>query len=909
MAKIRVYELARDLNMTNQALLDKIRSMDIDVKSHISSLDDDTVAKIKAGIHGPVAIPEDVEETRVRPTIIRRRKVVVQAEAEPEPEPLSQKPSEPEAAVPGSKLPGDEALKKESVPAEIDIKEAVETSPAEIKPQEPELAEEVKQPPAEQQKQQVVKTLKPVKVLKKARKDTPAKILRLPEIPTAVEPAAEEKPVLPSAPSEKTASGVPARAKETGRPHIHGTKTTVEITPELFRKPAHEKVSDKVVPKKDVALPEKKKKKDKEKVEEESDLRDKKLFKKKIFKKKEIVEAEDLYAPQPRIRRDKKGARIKIVQAQKPQITIPKAIKRRIKIDDAIVLSDLAKRMGIKSSEMIKTLMGMGVLATVNQTIDFDTAVLVANEFNYEVERASFEESTFLKTEKDTPGSLIYRPPVVTIMGHVDHGKTSLLDVIRKTKITENEAGGITQHIGAYHVSTDNGQIVFLDTPGHEAFTAMRARGAKVTDIVVLVVAADDGVKPQTVEAVNHSKAAGVSIIVAVNKIDKPEADVERVKRELADLGLVPEEWGGDTPFIKVSAKQKTGINDLLEMIILQAEVLELKANPNKLAMGHVVEAKLDSGRGPVATVLISEGTLHTGESVVCGIHYGKVRALLDDRGMKVNEAGPSIPVEVIGLSGVPMAGDELISLADEKDARQVSMYRIQRQRAKELAKTSRLSLENLFERIQEGQVKNLTLILKADVNGSIEAIRDSLNKLSNKEVKIDIIHSGTGAITESDVSLAAVSNAIIIGFNVRPSSKVQTIANDENVDIRYYNIIYNVIKDIKDSIVGLMSSTFVERVLGRAQVREVFHVPKIGTIAGSYVTDGKIERGRQVRLIRDGIVCFEGKNSSLRRFKDDVKEISSGFECGIGIENYNDIKIDDIIEFYYMEEIKPEFE
>ena len=903
MAKIRVYELARDLNMTNQALLDKIRSMNIDVKSHISSLDDDTVAKIKAEIQGTVAIPEDVEEIRVKPTIIRRRKVVVQAEAEPKPEPTAKEP--PEAAAPSSKLPAEEVLKKESV----------ETSPAEVKPQEPEkagkseLAEEVKQIHAEQQKPQVIKTLKPVKALKKAKKETPAKILRLPEIPKIVEPVVQEKPAQPSVPPRETVPAAPARIPETGRPHIHSPKTTVEITPELLRKPAHEKAHDKVVPKKDVVLPEKKKKKDKDKVEDEVDLRDKKLFKKKIFKKKEIVEAEDLYAPQPRIRRDKKGAKVKVVHGQKPQITIPKAIKRRIKIDDAIVLSDLAKRMGIKSSEMIKTLMGMGVLATVNQTIDFDTAVLVATEFNYEVERASFEESTFLKTEKDDPGSLISRPPVVTIMGHVDHGKTSLLDVIRKTKITEIEAGGITQHIGAYHVSTDNGQIVFLDTPGHEAFTAMRARGAKITDIVVLVVAADDGVKPQTVEAVNHSKAAGVSIIVAVNKIDKPEADIERVKRELADLGLVPEEWGGDTPFIQVSAKQRTGINDLLEMIILQAEVLELKANPNKLAFGHVVEAKLDSGTGPVATVLISEGTLHTGESVVCGIHYGKVRALLNDRGMKVNEAGPSIPVEVIGLSGVPMAGDELISLADEKDARQVSAYRIQRQRTKELAKTSRISLENLFDRIQEGQVKNLTLILKADVNGSIEAIRDSLNKLSNKEVKIDIIHSGTGAITESDVSLAAVSNAIIIGFNVRPSSKVQTIANDENVDIRYYNIIYNVIREIKDSIVGMMSSTFVERVLGRAQVREVFHVPKIGTIAGSYVTDGKIERGRQVRLIRDGIVCFEGKNSSLRRFKDDVKEVSSGFECGISIENFNDIKLGDIIEFYYMEEIKPEFE
>jgi translation initiation factor IF-2 len=905
MAKIRVYELARDLNMTNQALLDKIRGMDIDVKSHISSLDDETVAKIKSGIHGPVAIPEDVEETRVKPTIIRRRKIVVHAEAEPEPP--EKKLPEPEAAAPPApEPPTEEVPKKESSHPEPDKKETVEAAPADAKLQETELEKEViSQEPVELLKQQVTKTIKPVKAQKKAKKETPAKILKLPEIPKAAEPVKEEKPPQPMPAPEKTVPAAAFRAPEAVIPHIPGVKTTVEITPDLMRKPVHEKAA----PKKDLFIPEKKKKKDKEKIEDELDLRDKKLFKRKIFKKKEIIEAEDLYATQPRIRKDKKAAKSKAIQAQKPQITVPKAIKRRIKIDDAIVLSDLAKRMGIKSSEMIKTLMGMGVLATVNQTIDFDTAALVATEFNYEVERASFEESSFLKTEKDDPESLTSRPPVVTIMGHVDHGKTSLLDVIRKTKITEIEAGGITQHIGAYHVSTDNGQIVFLDTPGHEAFTAMRARGAKVTDIVVLVVAADDGVKPQTVEAVNHSKAAGVPIIVAVNKIDKPEADVERVKRELADLGLVPEEWGGETPFIKVSAKQRTGINDLLEMIVLQAEVLELKANPNKPAFGHVVEAKLDSGRGPVATVLISEGTLHTGESVVCGIHYGKVRALLNDRGVKVTEAGPSIPVEVIGLSGVPMAGDELISLADDKDARQVSTYRIQRQRAKELAKTSRLSLENLFARIQEGQVKNLTLIIKADVNGSIEAIRDSLNKLSNKEVKIDIIHSGTGAITESDVSLAAVSNAIIIGFNVRPSSKVQAIANDENVDIRYYNIIYNVIKDIKDSIVGLMSSTFVERILGRAQVREIFHVPKIGTIAGSYVTEGKIERGRQIRLIRDGIVCFEGKNSSLRRFKDDVKEISSGFECGIGIENFNDIKLGDIIEFYYMEEIKPEFE
>ncbi|MDL1983938.1 MAG: translation initiation factor IF-2, partial [Deltaproteobacteria bacterium] len=622
-------------------------------------------------------------------------------------------------------------------------------------------------------------------------------------------------------------------------------------------------------------------------------------------------EGADLYPKQHRGRKIRKAAAKSkaAVQAQKPQITIPKAIKRRIKIDDAIVLADLAKRMGIKANEMIKALMDMGVMATVNQTIDFDTASLIATEFNYEVERASFEEEVILKVGKDDPDKLIGRPPVVTIMGHVDHGKTSLLDLIRKTKVTEIEAGGITQHIGAYYVSTDKGQIVFLDTPGHEAFTAMRARGAKVTDIVVLVVAADDGVMPQTVEAINHSKAAGVPIIVAINKIDKANADPERVKREIAELGLAPEEWGGDTIFVNVSAKINQGIEELLEMILLQAELMELKANPDKFAQGNVVEAKIDSGRGAVATLLVREGTLHTGDAIVCGIHHGKVRALLNDRGKHIEAAGPSIPVEVLGLTGVPNAGDEFIALADDKSAKQVSLHRIQKQRSKDLSKTSRLSLEKLFEQIEEGETKKLNLIIKADVHGSIEALRDSLAKLSNNEVKINVIHAATGTIIESDVSLAAVSDAIIIGFNVRPSTKVQTLANEENVDMRFYNIIYNVIKDIKNAILGLMKSTYEERILGRAEVREVFHVPKIGTIAGCYVTDGKIERGQLVRLIRDGIVSYEGKISSLRRFKEDAKEVQSGYECGIGIENFNDIKLGDIIECYYLEEIKPEIE
>jgi len=488
----------------------------------------------------------------------------------------------------------------------------------------------------------------------------------------------------------------------------------------------------------------------------------------------------------------------------------------------------------------------------------------------------------------------------------VDHGKTSLLDVIRKTKVTEIEAGGITQHIGAYHVSTEKGQIVFLDTPGHEAFTAMRSRGAQVTDIVILVVAADDGVMPQTVEAINHSKAAGVPIIVAVNKIDIPNAEPERVQRELSENGLTPEDWGGDTIFVNVSAKTHEGLDSLLEMILLQAEVLELKANPDRLATGHVVEAKLDSGRGPVATVLVQNGTLHNGDHIVCGVQYGKVRAMLNDRGIRMESAGPAIPVEIIGLTGVPMAGDELITLSDEKDAKQISLHRIRKQRSKDLAKTSRLSLEKLYESLQAGEVNDLNLILKGDVDGSIEALRDSLTKLSNEEVNIKIVHSATGTVSESDVSLAAVSNSIIIGFNVRPTPKVQELAHEESVEMKFYSIIYDVIKEVKGAIVGMMSSTFKEHVMGRAEVREVFHIPKLGAIAGSYVTDGRIERGGLVRLIRDGIISYEGKLSSLRRFKDDAKEVQNGYECGIGIEKYNDIKIGDIIECYYLEEIKP---
>jgi translation initiation factor IF-2 len=430
-----------------------------------------------------------------------------------------------------------------------------------------------------------------------------------------------------------------------------------------------------------------------------------------------------------------------------------------------------------------------------------------------------------------------------------------------------------------------------------------------VTDIVVLVVAADDGVMPQTNEAINHAKAAEVPIIVAINKIDKQNAEPDKVQRELAEIGLTPEDWGGDTIYVKVSAKEAEGIEDLLEMILLQAEVLELKANPDKMATGHVVEAKIDSGRGPIATILVKEGTLHAGDPVVCGMHYGRTRAMLDDRGNQIESAGPSIPIEIVGLSGVPMAGDEFFAIKDEKNAKQVSEHRQQKQRSKELAQSSRLSLDKLYESMQEGEVKDLNLIIKADVHGSIEALNDALTKLSNDEVNVNVIHSASGTIAESDISLATVSNAIIIGFNVRPTPKVQAMANEESVDMRFYNVIYDVIKDVKNAMAGMMASTFEEHIMGTAEVREVFQIPKVGNIAGCYVTDGKIERGQNLRLLRDGIVVFEGKNSSLRRFKDDVKEVQAGYECGIGIENFNDIKIGDTIDCYYLKEIRPELE
>ena len=595
-------------------------------------------------------------------------------------------------------------------------------------------------------------------------------------------------------------------------------------------------------------------------------------------------------------------------EQKKTEITVPKASKRVIRISDMVPVGELAKQMGVKAGEVLRKLMDLGVMATITQQLDLDTASLVAQEFEYAIENVAFDAESAIEmehgAEEGQEKAKETRPPVVTIMGHVDHGKTSLLDSIRSTNVTEGEAGGITQHIGAYSVRVGERRITFVDTPGHEAFTAMRARGAKVTDIVVLVVAADDGVMPQTVEAISHARAANVPIIVAVNKIDKPDANLERVKRGLADHGLAAEDWGGDTAIVPVSAKTKQGIPELLEMILLQADVLELKANPAKLARGVIIEAKLERGRGPVATVLIQEGTLHAGDPFVCGTQYGRVRAMMDEKGQKLEEAGPSTPVEILGLAGVPEAGDVFSAVGDEATARQVASARLDKKRQAQLSTTSKVSLEELYDKIKSGEAKELRVILKADVQGSVEALQKALGLLSTDEVKLNVLHASVGGVSESDVLLASASKAIIIGFNIRPESKATELAEREGVDIRLYTIIYEALNDMRSALEGLLTPTIREKVVGRAEVRRPFPIPGVGTIAGSQVTDGKITRASRVRLVRDSVPVFEGKVASLRRFKEDVREVTSGLECGIGLENFNDVKPGDVIEAFEVEEV-----
>jgi len=586
----------------------------------------------------------------------------------------------------------------------------------------------------------------------------------------------------------------------------------------------------------------------------------------------------------------------------------PPERKKAITMGDVITVKELSEKIGVSVADIIKSLMGFGVLATINQELDYDTAALVSSEFNIELEKKavkSYEEILIEEDVKDNPEDLLERPPVVTVMGHVDHGKTSLLDAIRNTNVTEQEAGGITQHIGAYTVEVGDKSITFLDTPGHEAFTTMRARGAQVTDIAILVVAANDGVMPQTIEAINHAKAAKVPIIVAINKIDLPDVNPDRVKQQLAEHGLLVEEWGGDTIAVPVSALKKQGIDSLLEMILLVAEMQELKANPKRLAKGTIIEAELDKGRGPVATVLVQNGTLNVGDSIVAGTAYGRVRAMMNYKGQRIKKAGPSTPVQVLGLNDVPEAGDVLYAVEDDKLAKQVAEERKEKLKEQQIKDSSKMTLDELFSKIKEGEVKELNLIVKADVQGSVEAVRQALEKLSNDEVRVRVIHGAVGAITESDVMLAAASNAIIVGFNVRPSSATSELAQKEGVDLRLYRVIYNAIEDMEAAMKGMLEPEYKEVVTGHAEVRATFRVSGVGTVAGCYVTDGKINRSDSARLIRDGIVVYEGQISSLKRFKDDVREVAAGYECGMGLMNFNDIKEGDIIEAYSLEEIK----
>ena len=863
MAKVKVLDLAASVGMEDDKLLLKLRRMGVKVKDK-KSLEPEKLSPSDEKIIERDSEKEVIEK-RVKPTVIRRRTRSLELEVvAPVPPPPSETAGLEAAEEKISEVVVEKAREEVTAP-----KESVETKGLrkEGKPSD-------KLMPEKKKAEMVVETAVPGGMRVEEKEPIP---------PTPVEV---------SKPSQVAAEEVGKRAegkREAGAPIGRGAAIKTG----------------------EVKLPSKEELAEKEKLAGR---------KKGLIKRRRVVEErmvqEDELEGEGRLETDQKTGfrsfrpvkkKLVVKAPKKTEVTVPKPIKRIIRISEVIAVGDLAKRMGVKGGELIKKLMDLGVLVNINQMIDADVASLVASEFGYEVEKLSLEKQDLLERKEDLPEQLQPRPPVVTIMGHVDHGKTTLLDAIRKTNVVGGEAGGITQHIGAYDVQLENGHVVFIDTPGHEAFTAMRARGAQVTDIVVLVVAADDGMMPQTKEAIDHARAAKVPMVVAVNKIDKPNANPEKVKKELADYGLVPEKWGGNTLFAEVSAKQKTGTKELLELILLQSEVLELKANPDKSARGVIIESKLDKGRGPVATLLVQEGSLKTGDVFIAGSHYGRVKAMLNDKGQKIMEALPSIPVEVVGFTDVPEAGETFIVVSDERMAKQITLYRQEKTREKELSKLSKVSLEELYEQIKKGEVKELNVIIKADVQGSIEAVKEAFKKLSTDLVKVNILHDAVGGITETDVNLASASNAIIIGFNVRPVPKAQSLGELQQVDIRTYAVIYDAINDIKKAMEGLLEPTFKEHFLGRAQVIQVFNIHKVGTVAGSLIVDGKVVRGSHARLLRDNVVVYDGRIASLRRFKDDMKDCSQGLECGIKIENFNDVKQGDIIESYEMEEVQPQ--
>lgn len=964
MAKMRVYELAKELKIDNRDLIRQLIEMGLDVRNHMSALSPEEAQTLRDKLKAERN--EVVEEKRVTTQVIRRRRKKVEAvedaapeegeefleaddsyevdeaeepaappaepeapraETEPKPKPVAASKARPreQAAVVIKPAP------KPAPPAEVSAQVSPEPEPepapapesqpepvAEAKPEpepapepamqpepipEPEPAPEPKKEPAPvpEAKPAPEPAPEPKKVAEedKEPQERPrppkAKVVRPKRVVGDTPARIISKPATPVAP-------IGDRWREDSRPAAPAVRRGPRPGPSAPPAGSSPPPGDVPPPDKADGRPRRRKKGKKGAQIPNDDV----LMRKAGSKRKEILDRDALYGGRPSRGRRRGGTAVK--KSHKTELTTPKAIKRRVKVTEAITVGDLAKRMGVKAAEVVGRMMKMGMMITLNQALDADDAGIVAAEFGFEIERVGFEEEGLLAAHADRPEELVTRPPVVTIMGHVDHGKTSLLDSIRNANVVGGEAGGITQHIGAYDVHLPNGgQVVFLDTPGHEAFTQMRARGAQVTDVVVLVVAADDGIMEQTKEAISHSKAAGVPIVVAINKIDKPGADTERVRRELSEQGLVPESWGGDTIAVEVSAKTGQGVEELLEMLQLQSEVLELTANPHKPARGHVLEARLDKGRGPVGTVLVQEGTLKAGDSFVCGSFAGKVRSMLDDLGRPVDWAGPSIPVEVQGFGGVPEAGDEFTVVESDKVARQIADHRAIKKREAELSAQTKMSLEGFFEKMAEGVVQELKLVVKADVQGSVEALVEALGKLGNDQVKVNVIHAATGAINESDVMLASTSDAIVIGFNVRPMGKVSETAEAERVDIRTYEVIYHVLDEVTAALTGMLAPLYKEEVIGRVVVREIFSVPKVGTVAGSYVTDGHVERGAHVRLLREGVVIANTKVSSLRRFKDDVKEVAQGFECGVGLENYNDIKVGDEIEFYVIHEVAAE--
>jgi len=836
LAKVKVHQLAKELGMSSKELIEKLKELDIHVKSARSLIDERQVILIKEFLEVPSAPQEVVQE--------------------------------PSAQEPENEQPPVETAKKETA--------TQEPAPPLEAEKEVEEREEEKEKEKAEKKTSNVRILSPEELVRRRRR---RRFLRKKGAPPEKKPRkpSKEKQVQEKISRERLEKLItPAKeAKEKGKP-----KTAEEILAEKKR--------------------------------EEKELEDQKKFEELMRRIEEKNRAK-------KKRRKRKAKEVEVEEVPFEELSEEEQLQKLIEeeeraktviVPEVISVREFAERLGVEVNKVLQDLVSLGKFIPINKPIDFETAAKVAQKYG-KVVKLEEEAEPWLEEEEVKEENLEPRPPIVTVMGHVDHGKTTLLDYIRKTKVAEREAGGITQHIGASVVEVETAEgkktIVFLDTPGHEAFTAMRARGAQVTDIAVLVVAGDDGVMPQTVEAINHAKAAGVPIIVAINKIDKKEANPERVKQELSQHGLIPEDWGGDTVMVPLSAKTGEGVDELLEMIALQAELMELKADPSRRAKGVVLEARLDRKRGVVATLLVQNGTLKAGDAVVAGIYAGKVRAMFDDTGKPISQAGPSMPVEVLGLDGVPLAGDKFFVVEDEKTARKIAQKRQELARESALEKERRISLEDLFSKLQSGEVRELNVVLKADAQGSIEAIEKSLKELSSEDVKVRIIHSGVGPITENDIMLASASNAIVIGFNVRPDASARKAAEKEKVDVRTYRVIYEIVDQVKKAMKGLLTPEEKEVYLGSAEVRATFKVPKVGTVAGCYVKDGVLRRSAGVRLVRDGTVVYEGKVSSLKRFKEDVKEVQAGYECGVGLENFDDIKVGDILECYTVEKVEQE--